>query len=287
MTKGVIKRSVFDLRYYVEGSGTPLFIVGDAHYYLKVFSLQLREHFQMVFMDHRGFADSPGTVDLSEFELEHILDDMDALRARLGIEKMFVLGHSGHAYMALEYAKKYAHHCHGAIMVGIAPNLSAQSSALAESSWQALADEQRKAALVTWKQKFPQAELEKLNRSDRFIAEYLSNTPKIWYDYEFDAAPLFKDSTFNLDMIEYVWGDIFANIDITKGADNLTVPVWVALGRYDGLVAPTNVWEPVQKAFKNMQITIYEKSGHTPQYEQAELFDADLIAWCRDVGPCS
>jgi proline iminopeptidase len=279
-----IQRGLFHLRYCTEGTGPVLFIVGDSHYYQRVFSSNLRQHFKIIFMDHRGFADSPGVLDSSEYELDVIIDDMEALRQALNIDKMFVLGHSGHAYMALEYAKKFEKHVIGVVMMGIAPDLSAKSTAEADAYWDALADDDRKAALVKNYEQTTDDDLEKMSYSDRFIADYVRKTPKIWYDYTFDSAPLFSQSTFNEQMITYVWGTVFQNIDITKNTEHFNLPVWVAIGKYDGLVAPLESWDSVRGAFNDMTITIFEKSGHTPQFEEPELFDHDLIAWCSSRG---
>ena len=80
-------------------------------------------------------------------------------------------------------------------------------------------------------------------------------------------------------MISYVFGEVFSKIDITENSKGFNLPIWVALGKYDGLVAPLASWNKALDSFSNIKITVYDKSGHTPQYEEAELFDSDLIHW--------
>ncbi len=80
-------------------------------------------------------------------------------------------------------------------------------------------------------------------------------------------------------MFDYVWGVVFRDIDITKGLDIFDKPVFLGLGRYDFLVAPPYTWNPIRPKFKNITVRIFEKSGHTPQYEEPELFDAELLHW--------
>jgi proline iminopeptidase len=46
-------------------------------------------------------------VDTSEFELEQVVDDVEMLRQQLGLGPLVVIGHSGHAYIAIEDGKKY------------------------------------------------------------------------------------------------------------------------------------------------------------------------------------
>ena len=56
-------------------------------------------------------------------------------------------------------------------------------------------------------------------------------------------------------------------------------PVWLGLGRYDFLVAPPSSWDRVRPHLRDLTVRVFERSGHTPQYEEAERFDAELLAW--------
>jgi proline iminopeptidase len=83
-------------------------------------------------------------------------------------------------------------------------------------------------------------------------------------------------------MYNYVWGQIFRDIDITQGLQNLDRPVFLALGRYDFLLAPPSVWDPVKPKFRDLTVRLFEKSGHTPQYEEAARFDEELLRWMKE-----
>ncbi len=80
-------------------------------------------------------------------------------------------------------------------------------------------------------------------------------------------------------MFDYVWGEVFRDIDITKDLDKLQAPVLLALGRYDYLQPPPHMWEGVRDKFSNLTIRIFEKSSHAPQFEEPELFDKELLEW--------
>jgi proline iminopeptidase len=283
LQSGYITSGEFKLQYDIEGNGIPLLIVGDNHYYKKVFSAQLRQHFQLVFVQHRGFASNPGIVEQSEYELDVIIEDIELCRRELQLNKFIMLGHSGHSYMALEYAKRYPQNVVGVVMIGISPDLSGNSHYAAQVYWEELAGDERKSILAKNKENTPESELQKLTPSKRFLKEYLINAPMIWYDPNFDASELFKESEFNMDMINYVWGTIFKNIDVTKNTENFVTPILLAVGKYDGIVAPVSSWESIKNNFQNMTIKVFEKSGHTPQYEEQEEFDKILIQWANDI----
>ncbi len=276
---GSVPAGRFDLRYKIEGTGTPTIVIGSSIYYPRIFSQNLREHLRFVFLDHRGFAPSPGPVDTMAFALDSILDDVERVRQELALGRIAVIGHSGHAFMALEYAKKYPENVSHVVMIGIAPVLGALNAERIERLWQETASAERKAAMDAAVARVPDEQLAQLSPSEAWARGYIRNAPRIWYDEMFDASPLFEGVQANMDMLNHVWGRTFAEIDITKGLDALDRPVFLALGRYDYLVAPPEAWNPIRPTFRDLTLRVYERSGHTPPYEEAELFDQHLLEW--------
>jgi proline iminopeptidase len=55
----------------------------------------------------------------------------------------------------------------------------------------------------------------------------------------------------------------------------------LALGRYDYLVAPPSSWDAVRPKFRDLTVRVFERTGHTPQYEESALFDAELLGWLK------
>lgn len=279
---GTISAGPFQLLYAIEGSGHPAIVIGSSKYYPRTFSENLRNHLRLVFMDHRGFAPSPGPVEQSHFDLDKLVDDVENLRRELGLGRIAVIGHSGQSYMALQYGKKYPESTSHVVMIGIAPDLSPTSAELAESNYQALANSDRFAAEHENMLALPDEELEKLPPDEAFVRGYVRAAARAWYDPRFDCTYLWEGVRLNLDMFDHVWGKVFAEIDITHGLEAFDRPVFVALGRYDFIVAPPSSWDSVKPRFKNLVIRIFEQSGHTPQLEEAELFDEVLLAWINE-----
>jgi proline iminopeptidase len=280
---GTISAGPFQLPYAIEGSGPTAIVIGSSRYYQRAFSQNLRKHLRLVFMDHRGFAPSPGPVHISEFELEKLIDDVETLRQGLGLGRVIPIGHSGHAYMALEYGKKYPENTSHVVMIGIAPDLSQASAALAEASYQGLADAARLTAERENTLALPDEELSKLPVDQAFVRGYIRNAARVWYNPRFDCTALWQDVTVNMDMFGYIWGNVFAEIDIANGLERFDRPVFLALGRYDFIVAPPSSWNPLTPKFKNLTIDIFEKSGHTPQLEEPALFDERLVNWIQQT----
>jgi proline iminopeptidase len=277
---GSIDAGGFKLQYSIEGLGTPTIVIGSALYYPRVFSQSLREELRLIFLDHRGFAHAPADIEPASFELDTLVDDVERARQELGLGQVAVMGHSGHSYMALEYAKKYPTNVSHVVMIGIAPDLSAGGAEAAERYWQESVSPERKALLEANRQRLPDDELGKLSFSESFRGAYIRDGAKIWFDPKFDSTPLWEGVEVN-EVVERVWGEVFPAIDITNGLDALDLPVFLALGRYDFLVAPPSSWDRVRPAFRDLTVRVFERSGHTPPLEEAELFDAELLGWMR------
>lgn len=80
-------------------------------------------------------------------------------------------------------------------------------------------------------------------------------------------------------MFDYLYGVALRDLDIRKGLSTFEKPVFLALGRYDFIVAPSSSWDPIRQSFHDLTVRIFERSGHSPQYEESPLFDAELLGW--------
>lgn len=274
---GVIASDGFSLRYVVEGEGRPAIVIGSSIYYPRTFSQHLREHLRMVFMDHRGFAAPSPISDTAAFELDHLVDDVERVRQHVGHERVVIIGHSGHAFMALEYAKKYPQHVSHVVLIGAGPDYGEANSRAADRYFDDLADPVRKAALERSLRHLPEEIAAAPER--RFITFCVRLGARSWFDHGFDAAPLWEGVDVNMAMFDHVWGTLFRDIDVTQGLDSLDQPVFLGLGLYDFLVPPHFTWNPLRSKFQKLTVRLFPRSGHTPQYEEPETFDSELLAW--------
>ncbi|MFO7275500.1 MAG: alpha/beta hydrolase [Pseudomonadota bacterium] len=276
---GHIESDGFTLQYIVEGRGPTALVVGSALYYSRTFSQNLRSHLRLAFVDHRGFAPGNTCTDRERYRLELLLEDMELARERLDLGRVIVVGHSGHAFLALEYAKRYPDRVSHVVLLGAAPSYSARAHAAGERSFAEAVCPERKAALA--------ANLSTLDERIRrapekaFITFCLAMGPKSWFDPHFDATPLWEGVEVNMTMFDYVWGRVFRDIDITRGLERLRAPVWIGLGRFDYLVPPAYLWEEVRERFPDLTLRVFDRSAHAPQLEEPEAFDAELLSWLQ------
>ncbi|WP_218776739.1 alpha/beta fold hydrolase [Nostoc sp. T09] len=252
-------------------------MVGSSLYYSRTFSKNLRNSLKLVFVDHRGFSPPHDCKDISQYNLDLLVDDIELVRKELGFDNVIVIGHSGHAFIALEYAKKYPANVSHVVMMCAAPNFSPEGRAAAEQYLNDSVCPERKAALALNLTRLPQEMATAPEKA--FITYCLLMGPKSWFDYNYDATKLWEGVEVNMAMFDYVWGEVFRDIDITENLDKLEAPVLLALGQYDYLIPPAHMWESVRDKFSNLTIRIFEKSSHAPHFEEPELFDKELINW--------
>jgi proline iminopeptidase len=275
--EGTIQSGAFRLSYSIEGEGPTVLVVGSAVYYPRVFSAGLRQKLKFVFVDHRGFARASGNPPVSEYGLDIILDDIEHVRRQLDLGKVIILGHSGHGYMALEYAKQYPDAVSHVVMIGTGPSHRPEHQALTERYWQEAVCPERKKRLDEDMANIG-AEIQAAPEK-RFVTFCIRMGARSWYDYTYDAAPLWEGVEVNMPAFDHLWGDAFARIDIRKDLRSLKAPVFLALGRFDHLVAPYEAWTSYRDDFNDLTLRVFDRSGHTPQLEESAAFDVELLAW--------
>lgn len=101
---------------------------GGDHLRFKQHSLELQDVAQLVFIDHRGCGRSKKTKQ-KEYTLENNIEDIEALRKHLGLERISILGTSYGGMVAQGYAIRYPKNVEKLILVATAPSYKAMEEA--------------------------------------------------------------------------------------------------------------------------------------------------------------
>jgi len=166
-------------------------------------------------------------------------------------------------------------------VVGSPARYGADFAKITDPFWQQDASSERKAVHQQRLDKF-RPQVSKLKGSDALIARYIMNAAQYWYDPHFDSAPFWKDVHLNMSLLGSFFKS-FGNYDVRHGTP-IQRPILLALGRYDYSV-PYTVWETVIRDwFSNLTYSLFDKSGHTPFYEERERFENELVTWLNKIG---
>ena len=100
--------------YTAFGRGEPLVILhggpGASHDYLLPYLAPLARRNRLIFIDERGSGRSPALEDSTAYTIENMVDDVEAVRLALHLDKFNLLGHSYGGALAEAYAIKYQQH---------------------------------------------------------------------------------------------------------------------------------------------------------------------------------
>ena len=257
------------LHYEVRGAGrgAALMVVnggpGVEHGYLLCSDVwdRLAASRKVIFYDQRGTGKSAPLTEGQPCGLAEQIEDLEALRAHLGLEKMDLLGHSWGGYLVMAYAARHPERiAHLIICDSAAPR------------W----DD----TIFLFKQVFPETtarqdaldfatELGDPRALRENFLEYLS---MLFYSPEKRDAYMKTASAdgYNKAVNEKVGADL-KRFDLNPELPKFRFPALVLTGRHDMNVAPAVAWK-IHQAIPGSRFQAFEKSGHMPFYEEPEAF---------------
>lgn len=269
-----IQSEGFSLKVIEQGVGETLLIIGSADYYQRSMPESFFGHYHCVFVDHRGFAACHRKVDEYDVSLAQITQDIERVCCELNIRQCWILGHSGHAYMALDFTANNNDRIKGTILVGASPCLSKTMQALQFARWEADADENRK---QIFNNNIIHLESDIQHDPERkFVHLCCRLSAMRWFDTNFDERFLWNDVPTHTAIFDKLWGNVFAEINILDYTTRITSPVLIISGSHDFSIAPPAAWLDIQPMFKSVEHVLINNSGHTPMLEQPEAFDKAL-----------
>jgi proline iminopeptidase len=282
--RGSIQRAGVTLRYLVEGCGTPVLVVGSSVFYPRTFSRRLREACALAFADLRHFGEVGPGSSVGEVSFEVYAEDIERLRAAIGFETTVIVGHSHHGCMALEYARRYPERVTHVVMIATPPVNVERTMAAAAAYWTEHASMARKAVLERTQRALDPDRTGEAASGVAFVRRYVADGPRYWRDPYYDAAPLWEGVPIDMAAVS-AFRALFARYELRWDSREMPAPVLVVTGRYDYVVPPT-LWEAVLPELPGVTQHRFDESGHTPQLEEPERFDAVLLGWLRrDTAP--
>ncbi|MEK5145264.1 alpha/beta fold hydrolase [Paenibacillus sp. FSL M7-0134] len=270
----------FELKYAITGNGRPILVIGSSVYYPRLFSDHLYKKFQFIFLDHRGFAKPTRALKPEDYTLDKVINDIETARQCLHLNEFIILGHSGHAFMALEYAKQYPDYVQKVVLLNSVPTNSQERQRQSASFFYETASPERKERFE--KDIVLLEEDIKRDPDRRFVHMCIRMGAQSFYDYAYDAAYTWNDVYTNMPIIDYLWGEAFGNMNLIQSLADIHKPVFIGLGRYDYLVAPVSLWDRVDDTYENVKKVIFEHSGHNPMFEEPHYFDQTLAKWINE-----
>lgn len=267
------------LQYVVKGEGKPCLVIGSSVYYPKTFSGNLYKHLKLYFVDLKWFAKDYKPENLDSVNIRSIVGDVEQIRLQLGLEKPLIMGHSIHGTIATEYVKRHSDKVCGLVVIGSPCEWgNATYDTKAKALWETASVERKRLQEENWGKL---NELDRLTGQKEASARYNNMSPQYWYNPRYDATWLWDGMTVHSELTSHLFAKVFLHYNMFSPAVNISVPVFLALGKYD-YVVPYTLWQKEYASIPYLRYVFFEKSGHTPQLEQSRRFNKALVRWLKD-----
>ncbi|MDO0917562.1 alpha/beta hydrolase [Streptomyces sp. DT2A-34] len=271
-----------EIAYHLRGESEPLVVLPGgpmrASAYLGDLG-GLAAHRQLVLLDLRGTGNSAVPADPATYRCDHLVDDVEVLRAHMGLAHMDVLGHSAGGSLAMLYAARYPERVSRLALVTANP-WALGMPATAEDR---LAAARLREGEPWFAEAFPayQASLAGAGEFDPVFAPFFYGR---WDGAakEHDAR---GDDEFN-DEAAGIYGSEGAyDPPATRSAlSRLAAPVLVLAGELDVAPGP-ELAHRTADVFPNAEVAVEPGAGHHPWLDDAEWFVRRVVTFLDGGAP--
>jgi len=271
--EGLLAVNDTSLYYHAIGKGEPVIIIHggpvlDQSYMIDHFKELSKTH-RLIFFDQRACGKSTVDVDTSSMTMKNLIEDIEQLRQKLGLDNVHILGHSWGGMLAAQYAIEYPLKVKSLVLCDAMPpsfrmrNEEEQVIAKRTSSYDSLLEDQIKS-----QEGFKNKEV-----------KWVDSLMKVAFKSQFyDTAKLtalkiklpqdyFKRSR----IFEHIGPELFS-FDITTQLEKIIAPTLIIYGDQE---PATEISAPVYKSgIANSQLVVIPNCGHFPFIEQKVRFNS-------------
>jgi proline-specific peptidase len=268
------------LAYHEIGEGPPLVCVPggpmQAPAYLGDLG-GLSAHRRLVLLDLRGTGESATPADTSTYRCDRQVDDVEALRVQLGLDRIDLAGHSAGGSLAVQYAARFPDRVSRLVLVNPSPR--AVGVEIADADRGELADLRRD---EPW---YPdtKAALERIWSGDFTEADWTAIAPLSYrrWDAASQANETQSERETNQEAAMAYYSDGAVDPPSTRSAlRNLEAPVLLIAGEYDVGLPPKRARE-FADLFPHAELAVLPRGGHYPWIDEPAWLVETVSAFLR------
>ncbi len=221
----------------------------------------LADLFRVIVFDARGCGRSEGVPPYSH---EQWAADVDGLRQWAGAEKIVVAGGSYGGFISMEYAVRYPDRVLAMVLRDTAPDASTLMLAYENARKQDRVE-------LPWED-FDRYWTGRITDDEDLKARWAEMIPL--YDYEYDpvkSAAAVEAGIYRHESHNWCFQQNMPVYDLKPLLPTVTCPTLVTVGRADW-VTPVSQAQVIADLVPDSRLVVFERSGHSPQTEEAELF---------------
>ena len=224
--------------------------------------------FTIVYIDSRGTGRSGRAKTLQEYHWDHLVGDLEAMRAYLRQEKVWLMGHSEGGEQVLKYAATHPSRVKGLVLLSTGAVLDGRHKADVRKR---MASRKRE----PWYDAAAKA-FEMNPRTDQEMTQMFEATlPFYWSDPK-KAEPFRSDfAAMSASVVAFVGATKSERtvFDVRAELKHVTAPALIVVGEDDFVCSPESA-TILHLALPNSKLLLIEDAGHFPWMEQPEVFNA-------------
>lgn len=272
------------LNYSIRGKG-PVMIVGHLTsgkigYQLTLQALE--EIFTMVYYEPRGTGKSDAPKLLNDYQKDYIVNEIEALRKHLKIDKIWIFGHSDQSAIALEYALKFPNNVNGLLLSG-----TSFVGTQEESIKRRQVSEAKRSHDSPWfSQVIKDWDYKIKYKTDKDnLGRNIADAPIKWWCYDGETAqkviPIVKEiskagrrKSINGQTLIESTEERQKYLDIQKRFPEIKTKILIINGKFD-TNNPVEYAEKLRDNLPNSELQLIDKAGHFPWIENPkDTFEA-------------
>lgn len=263
------------------GNGPPVLLMhgglGLDHTTLRPWLDPLANEVQLIYYDHlaNGRSEYAGADEALDHELW--VESADALRDRLGHEKVILFGHSYGGVLALEYTLRHPDRVAALIVCNASPAFDYPEAVMANAK--------RKAADEAAFQHVVAALSAPVPDDDAAGAVFRRIHPLYFHDYDparHDAV--LEDVRFRAVALNRSTFVCLPAFDVRDRLGEIRVPTLVLSGADDWIMPVEHAGERLAAGIPDVEHVVFEQSGHWPFVEETERFLDVVGGWLERIG---
>ena len=265
--------------YTTLGQGRPMLFVhggpGLDHTYFRPWLDPLSDQFQLIYYDQLGQGCSTRPASYVEIGIDTWADEIDALRAFLGHDRMILFGHSFGSFIAQKYALRHGNHLDGLILCATTPVLDYQDVTMMNAQMRGTAEQvQAVVKLFT----------EPVADDAAFRQLWMKILPLYFHPYDPRVGTAMDITTrYSAEAFNQAARNCVPTFNTLSRLSEIAAPTLILAGRHDWIMPPTQGAARIKAAVPRSKEEIDENSGHFPFIEEADPFVATVKDWIASL----
>ena len=228
----------------------------------------LESEFTLIYYDTRGGGGSQSPASAEDINVGAFVEDLEALRAHLGLDSFALIGHSHGGYIAMNYALKYQRHVSHLLPLDAQLGVEEPGQDLQRTLPELAKDPRLADAAKAFGEPW---QLE----TDSDVSALVERIAPLYFmDPEGEGVAALREyaRTHRLPVTTMRASDTSdGRFPVRDKLHTIRVPTLVLVGRHDFICSPVQA-QIIHEGISGSKLAVFEKSGHFPWLDESDLF---------------